>query len=299
MNISILHGGHSEISHGKGDPEEFVLEAIKIGLGEFGVSEHLPHPNREDCLYPTENQQYQEGKNRLWRDYGKRIIDLRKKYHLKINILLGCEIDFFGVNISSWQKETLMNALPDGVSYDYFIGSVHFLDGIGFDLNPETFRQLLTKYNGNIEEVYRAYFLAVQEMVNTMDIDIVGHLGSINRMQKAHTDFIAPDGFNNIEGESDLSKIIRDTLEMIKAKNICLDVNAGSLRNPLCEEVHPHAQILKYARKIDIPVTLGTDSHQPSDVGSGLNILLETLARTGYTEYATFFERERKMMPLP
>jgi hypothetical protein len=29
MNISILHGGHSEISHGRGDPEEFVLEAIK------------------------------------------------------------------------------------------------------------------------------------------------------------------------------------------------------------------------------------------------------------------------------
>lgn len=86
---------------------------------------------------------------------------------------------------------------------------------------------------------------------------------------------------------------------MIKAKNICLDANVGCLQNPLCEEMHPHEDILKYAHKIGIPVTLGTDSHQPDHVGNGLEILLKTLAKVGFKEYVTFRERERRMIPFP
>lgn len=80
MNISLLHGGHSEISHGRGDPEKFILEAIRIGLKEFGFSEHLPHPNHQNFLYPIEDQQYQDEKNLSWKEYGKRIVGLRSKF---------------------------------------------------------------------------------------------------------------------------------------------------------------------------------------------------------------------------
>lgn len=299
MGLSILHGGHSSIGDGKGEPEEFVVEATRIGLSEFGFSEHLPHPDRQDCLYPIEDRQYQDDRNTLWKGYGAKILGLRDAYRDRINILLGCEVDFFGPHLFDWQKQVMASTIPNKASYDYLIGSVHFLDGIGFDLSPETFSQLLEKYDGNIETVYAKYFLAVQEMAETMDVDIVGHLGTINRMQKSDEKFAPPADYYNIDGHGQLPRIMRKTLSVIKEKNLCLDANVGCRRNVLCQEMHPSEHILQYAAKLGIPITLGTDSHQPNHVRSGLTELLNSVVRAGYKEYATFGSRERRIISLP
>ncbi len=299
MGLSILHGGHSSIGDGRGEPEEFALEATRVGLSEVGFSEHLPHPDRPDCLYPFENRQYQDDRNRLWDGYGTKIFDLRDTYRNRIDILLGCEVDFFGHHLFDWQKELMASTLPNGVSYDYLIGSVHFLDGIGSYLSPETFSRLLEKYDGDIETVYVEYFRTVQKMVETIDIDIVGHLGTINQMQKLQKEFAPPPDYYNINGPGQLSRAIRETLSAIKEKNLCLDANVGCRRNVLCQEMHPTEHILQYAAKLEIPITLGTDSHQPAHVGSGLTELLDSVVHAGYKEYATFDTRERRTIPLP
>jgi histidinol-phosphatase (PHP family) len=56
--------------------------------------------------------------------------------------------------------------------------------------------------------------------------------------------------------------------------------------------------MLDYSREIGLPITLGSDAHQPAHLTRDFDRAFELLKQTGFTQIATYTERKRVMINL-
>ena len=130
--------------HAIGAPEEYVKQAIKMGLKEIGFSDHAPmaHKPMPDITMSFEDLP----------KYNAMIEEIRKLYSFQISIKIALESDF----LPGYESKT--KAIIDSYPYDYIIGSVHFIDDWAFD-DPDTHE------NWQIHDV--------DETITTFDIPII------------------------------------------------------------------------------------------------------------------------------
>lgn len=66
-----------------------------------------------------------------------------------------------------------------------------------------------------------------------------------------------------------------------------------------CKEPFPHIDLLTEFRKAGVPVTLGTDAHEPRNVDRGIDAGLKLLYEAGYREITALLPGgERRAIPL-
>ncbi len=78
---------------------------------------------------------------------------------------------------------------------------------------------------------------------------------------------------------------------------MCIEINTSGLRKP-ARELYPGREILAMAKELGIPLTLGSDAHQPDDVGRDFDVAYPLLKEFGNGEIATFTKRKRTMVRL-
>ena len=66
-------------------------------------------------------------------------------------------------------------------------------------------------------------------------------------------------------------------------RGLLLDLNARGLQKP-CRAIYPSLEILRIAREANVKVTLGDDSHAPSEVGRDLDRVVDHAREAGYSE---------------
>ena len=253
-----LHNHTTLCNHAEGTMEEYVLQAIRNGTQYFGFSEHAYMDFDPGYRMKKEEMPWYEGE----------IARLREKYADKITLLTAYEVDYLPGHMDA----DVLNA-----KVDYLIGSVHFLDGWGFD-NPE----FIGGYEGrDIDTIWKEYFDAITKMAESRLFDIVGHLDLIKVFK--------------FMPKSDLSKAFKTTLEAIKESGMSIELNPAGLRKKV-EEAYPSPRLLQMAHKMGIPITFGSDAHKPHDVGFKSNEILKIASETGYRKCAVYFARERKMI---
>ena len=98
--------------------------------------------------------------------YENDTLQAKERYKSKIEILLGYEVDY----LPKYMDDRVLNA-----DVDYLIGSVHFIEGWGFD-NPEFIGRWESQ---DIDEVWQKYFDTIEEMAKSKLFNIVGHLDLI------------------------------------------------------------------------------------------------------------------------
>jgi histidinol-phosphatase (PHP family) len=244
---------HSNYCDGKGALEDYVLSAIEKGMPALGFSSHAPLPFENTWSMKAERLNA----------YVNEIALLKEKYQSKIGLYTSLEIDFIdglsGVNSSP------INGLP----LDYTLCSVHFLgqlnDGRYCEIEGSTtrFMQGLDEiWQGDQDEMVKAYFQAFHNMLATSRPTIIGHLDKI----KLHR---SPNG----EGIVDVnSKTYREEaikcLEAIAKTETFLEINTRALYKKNLEEPYPSLHLLQIARELKIPFVLNSDSHQPSELDS-------------------------------
>ena len=76
-----------------------------------------------------------------------------------------------------------------------------------------------------------------------------------------------------------------------------MELNASGL-SKACEEMFPSRRMLEEAMKLGIPLTLGSDAHQPMKLGEHLDQARALLSELGVREVATFRNRKREMVLL-
>jgi histidinol-phosphatase (PHP family) len=262
------HTHHARCGHAEGDLEDYVRKGIELGFDQLGLSDHMPllHVNPAE-YYPEMAMPMDE----LPR-YVEECLQLKEKYKGQIDIRVGLEGDY----IEGWEEriEKIVGAYP----WDYVIGSVHFLGE--WDISDH--RQQHGWDGKDFYEVYRTYYDAVTKAAGTGFYDYIGHIDVIKRFGR--------------RPEQDTWELERGALEAVKKAGLAIELNASGLRMPV-QEMFPSRRILEYCFREGIPLTIGSDAHQPARLGQYLPEARELLREIGFTKLATFKSRERVMIP--
>jgi histidinol-phosphatase (PHP family) len=254
---------HTEASpDAKGSMQEYVKKAKEKNIDEIGFSDHilLKHlEGRSDFLIHA------------MPTYVEDFLSFKQK--TEIPVKLGIEIDYFP------NKADRITEFIQKYPFDYIIGSVHMIGKWIVD-EPSTIGEYSRR---DTFQTYEEYFRLVREMCACRLFDVLGH-----------PDLIRIFG---VRPDKDLSQIYQETAEAIAKSNMCAEINAKGLDRP-CREIYPSEQFLKTLRDYGIPITFGSDAHEPNDVGRNLERAVRLTRKVGYTEACTFCGREKTFVKI-
>ncbi|MDO4615156.1 MAG: histidinol-phosphatase HisJ family protein [Lachnospiraceae bacterium] len=204
--------------------------------------------------------------------YMEKIAELKEKYREKIQIYAGIELGL-QPHLSARFRE-LLHTYP----FDFVIGSQHLVNGSD-PYYPETF-------DGKTdEEVYRAYFADVLNSLRSFsDFDTLGHL-----------DYVVRYGRNKAASYSysAYADQIDEILKLLVEKEIALEINTAGLRQGLGFP-NPHPDVLRRYKQLGGKyVTIGSDAHESSVLGSGFEEAKEILKECGFAQITCFSGRNR------
>jgi len=251
-----LHNHTTLCNHADGSIDEYIEQAIKNKTEYFGFSDHAPMDFDEKYRMGFEDM----------KTYEKSIQIAKEKYSDQINILLGYEVDY----IKGYVDKRVLNS-----DVDYLIGSVHFIDGWGFD-NPE----FIGEYeNKDIDIIWQDYFNAIQDMVESGYFDIVGHLDLIKVFK-----FLP---------KKDIKLIAKDALIAVKKAEMVIELNVAGYRKPI-NEAYPSKELLQEAFNLGIDITFGSDAHKPEQVSMFNDKIISLAKSVGYTKCVIFKKRKKE-----
>jgi histidinol-phosphatase (PHP family) len=270
MALQNLHT-HCVYCDGTGHPEEYVLQAITLGLESIGFSSHAPVPFKTDWTMPPEKLP----------SYLQEIKQLKGKYQGKILIFCGLEIDYLPGQLAPDSPQFTQAGL------DHIIGAVHFIgqdrEGTHWSIDgtAEEFEQAWQRiFKGSIQKLVRQYYSLVRDMVAHHPPDIVAHLDVIIKNNQE-------DRYFN-EQEPWYQQAVDETLKVIKQQNLILEVNAGGIIRKRADSLYPGEWILQKCAGLGIPVTLASDAHTPDQLIAHSAETAKILADIGFKEVMVF-----------
>ena len=214
-----LHNHTPLCNHAIGTPIDYARAAFNQGCKYYGFSDHAPMDFDQKYRMSFKDMD----------DYKESIEMLKAEFKGKMEILFGYEVDY----LPGFIDERVMSS-----KVDYFIGSVHFLNGWGFD-NPE----FIGEYkNRDIDQIYIDYFEAITDMARYGKFDIVGHIDLIKVF--------------NYKPKKDIKIIASKALKEIKKSGMSVELNSAGLRKPV-GEIYPGDEILEMMAQMGIDITLG------------------------------------------
>ena len=268
------HTHSSLCHHAEGSLEDYVKKAIEYNLKTIGFSDHFPY----EFLKDIDNIPFQEYSMTLEQieDYISGAEYLREKYEPQVQIKIGFELDYL------IGQEKALNAHLDKYMprLDYLLGSLHIQEGQKgtWCLDDERFLENYKAFG--VDFVYLEYYQKMQRMLtsNEFDHDIVSH-------------FDLPKKFNKLPTDEELiENEVNKTLELVKKGNYVVEINTGGIRKDINEQ-YPSEKIIKKMYELDIPILLGSDAHNPNEVGYEFKNMIKKLKDIGYTQLVCFDKR--------
>lgn len=259
-----IHGGHSGqfCSHAANTLDEIVQCYIRKQFPWVGITEHAPFISENSLYYPDEREVGLTPKLILQRfgDYMLECRRLQKKYRNKIRLFSAMEIETYS------GYEQFVPYLIDRFQPDYIVGSVHFINDIGFDYSESFYNQIAETVGGK-DKLYCLYFDKQYQMINILKPSVVGHFDLIRIFDSNYKSrLLKPDIWQRIERN----------LQLIKDLDLIMDFNLRSLYKG-AEEPYISRPILKRVRELNIDVVPGDDSHDISSVGNYLTEAIKIL----------------------
>lgn len=263
MNPSILSDTHVHTSlcrHASGTMQDYVESAIDKGLARLVFLEHL-----EEGIEAPYRTWLTEGEFDRYFEEGSR---LQQHYRGQIDIGLGVEV---GYNPEC--TERILERL--GRRSWHRIGlSCHFfkVDGHQGHVNVLSRNQksidFIESYGDR--KLLSRYFDTLLEAVFTIPADMLCHLDAGLRHQP------------NLYLEKSHWKQIEALLEKVKQAGMSLEINTSGYNyrgTPF-----PLPKIVRLAREMSIPLSVGSDAHSPSEVGRYFERVAPLLGSAGSTD---------------
>ena len=245
--------------HASGQPHEYIQAAVAAGLEEAGFSDHAPLVSHDDPTLTMSRDQLPQ--------YHHMIEDVRARFDGQIRVRVGIEADF----LEGCENKT--REILDGYAYDYVIGSVHYIENWGFD-DP---KEIAKWKQADVDQVYRQYYLYLRKSAQSGLFDIMGHVDLVKK-------------FGHRPSQT-LFEEIKKTADTFKDAGVAIEINTSGLRKP-AKEMYPALEDLKIYCERGIPLTFGSDAHQPQEVGMDFDKAAALAKEAGYQEYVLFENRE-------
>ena len=243
------HTHHYLCGHAEGNAEDYVLEAIKHGFTEIGISDHGPI---NGIAFPRMT------KEEFYNIYIKDIDEAIEKYGEKIKIYKALEIEFIEDDFEHY-KELLK-------SIDYLILGCHYYKGLR-DMSEYSL------YIVNTHERLECYTKLIENALDTKLFKILAH----------------PDLFIHGYGELDSfgEECVKRIVDAVIRNDVLIEFNAGGIRsnkrfdeygNPLYAV--PNDKFWKIVEKTNAKVIINSDCHRPEELNDSAFQKAHELART-------------------
>jgi histidinol-phosphatase (PHP family) len=269
-----VHGGHSGqfCLHATDSLEEIILSYIDHGFAWTGITEHVPGMY-DNLLYPDQKKAGLTPAI-LFKQFADYILEcrrLKEKYASKIRIYMAMEIETY-----SGYKEFILS-LVEQFRPEYIVGSVHFVDDLGFDYSWEQY-DATARTVGGLDALYCRYFDQQYEMIELLNPAVVGHFDLIRLFDPDYQQrFLQPD----------IARRIRRNLELIRQRDLIMDFNIRPLLKGV-QEPYISESILRQALELGISVVPGDDSHGLDSIGINMEKGIAILEKLGFdTDWKT------------
>jgi histidinol-phosphatase (PHP family) len=261
-----LHTHHWRCGHAQGELEDYVQRAIQLGLAAVGLSDHSP-------LFAIEADEPLPGMHMpksQYDGYLREAQQLKEKYHGTIEVLVGLEADYIAGTEQAYE-----DVLKDS-TLDYVLGSVHYFDGYHV-YDPRRWQT-----DPNPDDVFAAYYTALQQLVRSGLYDVVAHFDAVKGLGHRASKAITP--------------LIDEAIDLIAESGMAVEINTSGLRK--CQETFPSPEIIRKLHAKGVPLTFGSDSHRPREVGYGWSMVSALLRDAGIDTLVTFRQRTRQAVSL-
>lgn len=253
--------------------EDVIKDAISMKMDEICITDHVDYGIKEDWDSGQEIR-YRGGEpfaNVNYPEYMAEIEKMRGRYGRKIKIKTGLE---FGIQMHTIpQYETLFDKYP----LDFVILSVHQVEDKEFWTQDFQKGRTQREYN---ERYYEEMLHLAESYKN---YSVLGHMDLIARYDEA--------GSYPFER---IKPFVTEILKTVIADGRGIELNTSSRRYGL-KDTTPSVEILKLYRSLGGRIiTIGSDSHKPEQLGTGISEGRKLLEELGFREFCTY----EKMMPI-
>jgi histidinol-phosphatase (PHP family) len=250
-------------SDGASSIRDYCEAAIQKGFEEIAFTDHL-------TVFPNGSTERHSLDVLKLENYVREIKDAYKKYRNRLVIRLGVEADYIPGN------EKVLQDILESYEFDLIVGSVHFVEGMCID----SLRQKVSVENeirkSGFDVFYSKYLTLVSRAVETGLFNVIGHM-----------DLVRIWGFSPSNGLLDEYRV----LNLAERYGMCLEVSSRGLRQPI-NAIYPSERIVRRARELGIPITLGTDAHLADEIDHAYDVLVKYVKSLGYSSVATFNKRK-------
>jgi histidinol-phosphatase (PHP family) len=258
-----LRNGREEIAHDTLSVEPFVEAARRAGVDEIGFTEHVYYFTQTRPLWTVPYQT-----ERCVYDLDVYVDAVLQAQGRSFPVKLGLEVDY----VPGREAET--RAILEPYPWDYLLGSIHFIDGLGVDGEPRLLDAV------GVEEAWHRYFETLAAAARSGLYDSLSHPDLVKVFgARAEAFDYAP------------------FIDAIAESGIAVEVSTAGLRKPV-RELYPHPDFLAACRERGVPVTLASDAHIPDLVGQDFDRARELLRSAGYETITVFDRRRARQEPL-
>lgn len=264
--------------------ERMINAGRERGIEEFGITEHSHHFRefapcyqrvvRDDSAVGRYQDQWLKGARKFIYRLDEWVEFIARAKAAGYPVKLGIEVCYFP------GEEERMAEILARYPWDYVTGSVHWLGGWGYDhlpLRPEWQRR-------GIDSIYTDYLRVLEQSIRSGLFDVVGHPFVI--------------GMFGDQPSFDLGPHYQSLAQMMREGGVCAEINTGMLYRYPARQITPPVPFLRQLYDCGVPIVLGSDAHQPEEVGTALDQAVQVAKDCGFTHCARFDLRQRRYHPL-
>lgn len=271
----------------------YLQQAKRLGLREVGIVDHLYRFKETRAYferYMELDEQHEYGSlQRYWLErvmtenideFIETIQQAKEKWREQgVTLKLGVEADYF------IGGEEELATLLDGYPWDFVIGSVHFVDGWGFD-NPQTEYIFKRMDEAALKQHYQRFFETVEGMIASNLFDFVAHLDNFKV-------------FNyKVQDKVFLDTAYKRIAKALIATNTATEINAGLYYRYPVKEMCPSPRFLQTLLAYGVEFTVSSDAHFPDDLGKFTFENAQQLKNAGVSSLVTFNQREKQYIEI-
>lgn len=235
MSFVNYHTHCKRCKHAVGEEEDYIVEAIKHGFSELGMSDHIPYP---DVDYGA-RMEYMEKDS-----YLDTMSAIKEKHGGKLEIYTGFESEY----LKKYDK--YYQSLLDDTRCDYLILGQHFFE------MPDG--KIQNVYDINDSKLFPLYAKSCVEAMRTGYFKMLGH----------------PDLFGvcELKIDSNYQRAFDILIEGAEKYNFTLEYNANGLRRGMSRfedgmrYQYPMDILWDMVKDTNVEVMVGSDCHNPEQL---------------------------------
>lgn len=243
---------HTHTTYSDGGFLRGMVEAADAaGLEGIGLTDHCTVSAREKPA--TVRTIYGFNLDLTYERRRRAIEELRDREDLAVEIYDGVEMDY------DPRDEREIRDFLEEAGFDYAIGSVHAVDGLNVQV-PSNFAELA---DAELDAIVDDYFENLVSLIESELFDVAAHVDLIERTPALR-------GRATVDHYEPVARAFVDSRTVP-------EINAGRAVADAAI-VHPAEPFLDVLRDHGVAVTVGSDSHRPSEIGDRAAFLEEYFA---------------------